>query len=233
MRARDLVFHVHCFSCALCSTPLTKGDTFGIRESAVYCRLHYETMPDYGPHMAVPGPPQMCPGPYAVPPTGSHYPPYPSPEFAPVEPDVPKGPFFNGAAAPPPRQKGRPRKKKPKDQEIMTANLGVVSERSSEMAANGNEAGKQNGGEVLSGRDAGDGHVPRTHVAASAQSSVQCHRGPAQPQLYGLPIATILRFMSAKRLDDTLKSATFKSALNRSCRMIVDFTSVGHLVKYI
>lgn len=39
MRARDLVFHVHCFSCALCSARLTKGDTFGIRDSAVYCRL--------------------------------------------------------------------------------------------------------------------------------------------------------------------------------------------------
>ncbi|KAI5640886.1 LIM domain-containing protein [Phthorimaea operculella] len=39
MRARDLVFHVPCFSCAMCNTPLNKGDTFGIRDSAVYCRL--------------------------------------------------------------------------------------------------------------------------------------------------------------------------------------------------
>ncbi|XP_047524187.1 protein apterous-like isoform X6 [Pieris napi] len=123
MRARDLVFHVHCFSCALCSTRLTKGDTFGIRDSAVYCRLHYETMPDYGAHMPMPGPPQMCPGPYAGPPQGPHYPPYPSPDFARVEAEVPKGPFFNGATAPPPRQKGRPRKKKPKDQDLMSANL--------------------------------------------------------------------------------------------------------------
>ncbi|CAH1647471.1 unnamed protein product [Spodoptera littoralis] len=126
MRARDLVFHVHCFSCALCSTPLNKGDTFGIRDSAVYCRLHYETMPDYGAHMAVPGPPQMCPVPYAAGPApGPHYPPYPSPEFARVDNDVPKGPFFNGSTAPPPRQKGRPRKKKPKDQELMAANLEI------------------------------------------------------------------------------------------------------------
>lgn len=93
-----------------------------------FCSLHYETMPDYVPHMSVPGPPQMCPGPYGGPPPGSHYPPYPSPEFASVESDIPKGPFFNGAAAPPPRQKGRPRKKKPKDQEIMTANLGELCE---------------------------------------------------------------------------------------------------------
>ncbi|XP_073945640.1 LIM/homeobox protein Lhx9-like [Choristoneura fumiferana] len=125
MRARDLVFHVHCFSCALCSTHLNKGDTFGIRDSAVYCRLHYETMPEYGPHMAVPGPPQLCPGPYVPP--GPHYPPYPSPEFARGEADVAKG-FFNGTAAPPPRQKGRPRKKKPKDQDIMSANLDLNPE---------------------------------------------------------------------------------------------------------
>ncbi|XP_063546940.1 protein apterous-like isoform X1 [Cydia strobilella] len=121
MRARDLVFHVPCFSCALCSTLLTKGDTFGIRDSAVYCRLHYETMPEYGPHLAVPGPPQLCPGPYVPP---AHYPPYPSPEFRGGED---KG-FFNGVAAPPPRQKGRPRKKKPKDQDIMTANLDLNPE---------------------------------------------------------------------------------------------------------
>ncbi|GBP05223.1 Protein apterous [Eumeta japonica] len=123
MRARDLVFHVHCFTCALCNSPLTKGDTFGIRDSAVYCKLHYETMPEYAPHMGVPGPPHMCPGPYGGPPPAPHYPPYPSPDFPRAEPEVPKTPFYNGAA-PPPRQKGRPRKKKPKDQEIMTANLG-------------------------------------------------------------------------------------------------------------
>lgn len=87
-------------------------------------------MPDYGPHMAVPGPPQMCPGPFPGPPPGSHYPPYPSPEFTRVDHDVPKGPFFNGATAPPPRQKGRPRKKKPKDQDIMTANLGELRQKS-------------------------------------------------------------------------------------------------------
>lgn len=83
--------------------------------------------------MAIPGPPQMCPGPYGGPPPGSHYPPYPSPEFARVDTDVPKGPFFNGSTAPPPRQKGRPRKKKPKDQDIMSANLGESLRRHSEL----------------------------------------------------------------------------------------------------
>ncbi|XP_075990623.1 apterous isoform X2 [Anticarsia gemmatalis] len=201
MRARDLVFHVHCFSCALCSTPLNKGDTFGIRDAAVYCRLHYETMPEYGAHMAVPGPPQMCPGPYAGPPPGPHYPPYPSPEFARVDTDVPKGPFFNGSTAPPPRQKGRPRKKKPKDQEIMSANLGVVPKRPGEVAANGDQTRKQDGGEVLPRRVARDGHVPRTHgihpVAAAPQPALQRDGRPAEPKLYGLPIAPVLRFMSA------------------------------------
>ncbi|XP_048005401.1 protein apterous-like isoform X2 [Leguminivora glycinivorella] len=193
MRARDLVFHVPCFSCALCSTLLTKGDTFGIRDSAVYCRLHYETMPEYGPHLAVPGPPQLCPGPYVPP---AHYPPYPSPEFRGED----KG-FFNGAAAPPPRQKGRPRKKKPKDQEIMTANLGMVPERAREMAADGDQAGEQDGGQVLARRLARDGHVPRPHglhpVAAPPQPPLQRHGGAPQPQLYGLSIATVLRFVSA------------------------------------
>ncbi|XP_050360808.1 protein apterous-like isoform X2 [Nymphalis io] len=228
MRARDLVFHVHCFSCALCSTRLTKGDTFGIRDSAVYCRLHYETMPDYGPHMAVPGPPQMCPGPYAGPPPGSHYPPYPSPEFARVEPDVPKGPFFNGSTAPPPRQKGRPRKKKPKDQELMTANLGMVPECTSEMETHGHETGKQNGGEVLSGRLVGDGHVPRADglhtVATSAQSTIQCDGRPSESQLHGLSIATILRFMSALQLNIYNRSVHTISAPKEFCESLWNLT---------
>lgn len=61
-------------------------------------------------------------------------PPFPSPEFhpslppqvpppPPVEPSVGK-PFFNGQTVAPPRQKGRPRKRKPKDLEGMTASLG-------------------------------------------------------------------------------------------------------------
>jgi LIM homeobox protein 2/9 len=118
MRARDLVFHVHCFSCAVCNSPLTKGDHFGMRDGAVLCRLHFE-MP-----MTEPMPPGMFP------PGMHHYPPpFPSPEFhhqippaTPVE-SVGKVPFFNGAPTTP-RQKGRPRKRKPKDLEGMTASLG-------------------------------------------------------------------------------------------------------------
>jgi hypothetical protein len=38
MRARHLVYHVQCFSCAICNQLLNKGDQFGIRSSSVYCR---------------------------------------------------------------------------------------------------------------------------------------------------------------------------------------------------
>lgn len=43
MRARDLIFHVNCFSCALCGSPLSAGDTAGIRGGRVFCCEHYET----------------------------------------------------------------------------------------------------------------------------------------------------------------------------------------------
>lgn len=49
MRARDLVFHVHCFSCEVCNSPLTKGDHFGLRGCSVLCRLHFEMPPDGPP----------------------------------------------------------------------------------------------------------------------------------------------------------------------------------------
>lgn len=43
MRARDLIFHVNCFSCALCGLQLSAGDTAGIRGGRVFCCEHYET----------------------------------------------------------------------------------------------------------------------------------------------------------------------------------------------
>ncbi|KOC69732.1 LIM/homeobox protein Lhx9 [Habropoda laboriosa] len=39
MRARDLVYHVACFTCASCGTPLNKGDHFGQRDGLVYCSV--------------------------------------------------------------------------------------------------------------------------------------------------------------------------------------------------
>ncbi|KAF6200604.1 hypothetical protein GE061_005047 [Apolygus lucorum] len=45
MRAKGEVFHVHCFACSSCGVLLTKGDTFGMRGGAVFCRPHYEMLP--------------------------------------------------------------------------------------------------------------------------------------------------------------------------------------------
>lgn len=44
MRARDLVYHLHCFSCTLCGIPLSKGDHFGMREGLIYCRYLIENL---------------------------------------------------------------------------------------------------------------------------------------------------------------------------------------------
>lgn len=50
MRARDLVYHLNCFTCTTCNKMLTTGDHFGMKDSLVYCRLHFETVVqgDYG-----------------------------------------------------------------------------------------------------------------------------------------------------------------------------------------
>ncbi|XP_026052526.1 LIM/homeobox protein Lhx2-like isoform X1 [Carassius auratus] len=44
MRAGDLVYHLSCFSCATCDKVLFTGDHYGMRETSVYCRVHFETM---------------------------------------------------------------------------------------------------------------------------------------------------------------------------------------------
>lgn len=43
MRAKDLIFHVNCFSCAICGQLLRGGDTAGIRDGRVFCGEHYDT----------------------------------------------------------------------------------------------------------------------------------------------------------------------------------------------
>lgn len=45
MRARHLVYHIRCFSCSVCNCVLNKGDHFGIRSSAVYCRCDFKREP--------------------------------------------------------------------------------------------------------------------------------------------------------------------------------------------
>ncbi|XP_072294221.1 LIM/homeobox protein Lhx9 isoform X1 [Eucyclogobius newberryi] len=44
MRARDSVYHLSCFTCTTCNKTLTTGDHFGMKDSLVYCRLHFETL---------------------------------------------------------------------------------------------------------------------------------------------------------------------------------------------
>ncbi|XP_077301691.1 LIM/homeobox protein Lhx9-like [Arctopsyche grandis] len=42
MRAREMVYHLGCFTCVSCGCLLSKGDTFGMRDGLIYCRPHYE-----------------------------------------------------------------------------------------------------------------------------------------------------------------------------------------------
>lgn len=54
MRARDSVYHLSCFTCTTCNKTLTTGDHFGMKDSLVYCRLHFETLvqgADYHPQL--------------------------------------------------------------------------------------------------------------------------------------------------------------------------------------
>lgn len=117
MRAKQLVFHVSCFRCEICNVTLTKGDQYGIRNSSVLCRLHYEKPLEE---------------------SSSNYP-YTNPQFSnsftnnvvAVSNEEPKmfSNFFDQQqieVTQPPRQKGRPRKRKNKDVERMTANLGKL-----------------------------------------------------------------------------------------------------------
>ncbi|XP_071491485.1 LIM/homeobox protein Lhx2-like [Diadema antillarum] len=121
MRARELVYHLTCFSCAVCNRELTTGDYYGMRDNLVYCQLHYEALylPSPEPltyhHLhSSPPPPSMhdlsppyhshscSPTPGASPPTGH--------------------PFFpNGLS---PIHKGRPRKRKGADH-LMGFAMGV------------------------------------------------------------------------------------------------------------
>ena len=42
MRARDLIFHLECFTCASCNKTLPTGDTFGIHGNEIFCLNDYE-----------------------------------------------------------------------------------------------------------------------------------------------------------------------------------------------
>lgn len=42
MRARDLIFHMHCFCCTLCQVPLCTGDTAAVQGGKLYCGEHVD-----------------------------------------------------------------------------------------------------------------------------------------------------------------------------------------------
>ena len=85
MRAREHVYHIGCFTCASCNKALTTGDYFGMKDSIIYCRNHYELILQ-GEFMS---PDAMA----------ANMPPGPHTQI----------PFYNGVGT---TQKGRPRKRK-------------------------------------------------------------------------------------------------------------------------
>lgn len=106
MRARDSVYHLSCFTCTTCNKTLTTGDHFGMKDSLVYCRVHFET---------------IAQGEY----------PHPGLNYSEL---AAKGgglalPYFNGTGT---AQKGRPRKRKSPAMgiDIASYNSGEETERS-------------------------------------------------------------------------------------------------------
>lgn len=131
MRARHLVFHVRCFSCTVCNSPLTKGDQFGMRDSSIFCRSHYEIAMESPTTTSTPLPLGMtCQySQYGSSPNGHTSP--SSSENAAMKMGSSSGYFgpatphsMTGGLPQTPRQKGRPRKRKPKDIEAMKTSLG-------------------------------------------------------------------------------------------------------------
>lgn len=129
MRARHLVFHVRCFSCTVCNSPLTKGDQFGMRDSSIFCRSHYEISLESPTTASTPLGMACQYTQYGSSPNG-HTSPSSSENVAMkmgstssyFSPGTPHS--MTGGLPQTPRQKGRPRKRKPKDIEAMTTNLG-------------------------------------------------------------------------------------------------------------
>ncbi|KAL4593287.1 LIM/homeobox protein Lhx2 [Arapaima gigas] len=115
MRARDLVYHLSCFTCTACGRLLTTGDHFGMKDSLVYCRAHLETLVR-GDHQA---------------------------RFGHADPVAGKGPpaglalpYYSGVGT---VQKGRPRKRKSPGpgSELAAYGAGRIGGRSSGATAGG------------------------------------------------------------------------------------------------
>ena len=103
MKARHLVFHLGCFTCASCNKVLTTGDHFGISGDTVFCRQHYQLALRTDLRVADMSPTDMSPVSNMS--SGADlllgYAPGSQPNAAPL-------PFYNGTGA---VQKGRPRKR--------------------------------------------------------------------------------------------------------------------------
>lgn len=85
------------------------------------------------------------------------------------------------------------------------------------MATNGHEARKQADRKMFPGRIARHGHVPRADglnpIAAPTFSSLQRNGWASEPKFYGLPIAPILRFMSAIGLLHNVNATSFRALI--------------------
>ena len=44
MKARSNVYHINCFSCVSCNALLNTGEHFGMKDSQIYCKIHYELL---------------------------------------------------------------------------------------------------------------------------------------------------------------------------------------------
>lgn len=129
MRARHLVFHVNCFSCAECDVPLRKGEQYCIRDSTVLCRHHYESTASSSLLLTSANVLPFKPTPYQY----SDFNMSPNDQTSLPNDNIPMklntGNFFTSSThslTQSPRQKGRPRKRKPKDIESIASNPGKL-----------------------------------------------------------------------------------------------------------
>ena len=124
MRAKDMVYHISCFTCNSCGIQLSKGDHFGMRDHLIYCRVHYEALLETSPTTS----PTMN----AFFPTGA---PHPAPTMeqyygalgapAPILDGIPKIlPPINGTSPATGTSRGRPRKRRKESDASPTLSIG-------------------------------------------------------------------------------------------------------------
>lgn len=110
MRAKDLIFHLACFSCVSCNRLLTTGDHFGLHCDMIYCQEDYEMLfQEIDFHRLSPG---LSPGPGLL---------------------GPVGPGFYSAIGC--VQKGRPRKRKNGMPDHCIPGMGLITNEHGEIIA--------------------------------------------------------------------------------------------------